>query len=63
MFKKIQDDLKNESAKLANECKAIKTSISQYINGIDCDKDNTDFIEVEKAKSGNLTTEDIIILL
>ena len=63
LFKKIQDNLKNESAKLANECKAIKTSISQYINGIDCDKDNTDFIEVEKAKSGNLTTEDIIILL
>lgn len=62
-FKDLQEKLKRESGNLFDECETIRKSIDQYIGGIVCDKDNTDFIEVEKAKSGDLTTEDTILLL
>ena len=63
LFQDLQDRLKRESGKLADECEIIKRSISQYIGGIVCDEDNTDFIDVTKAKNGNLTIEDTIALL
>ena len=63
LFQELQERLKRESGKLSNECDVIKRSISQYINGIVCDEDNTDFIEVSKAKNGHLTTEDTMALL
>ena len=63
LFRDLQDRLKRESGKLSDECEVIKRSISQYIGGIVCDEDNTDFIEVSKAKSGNMTIEDTIALL
>lgn len=62
-FSVLQERLKRESANLADECTIIKRSISQYVDGITCDRDNTDYFEVEKAKSGNLSTEDIIELI
>ena len=63
LFRDLQDRLKRESGKLSDECEVIKRSISQYIGGIVCDEDNTDFIEVSKAKNGNMTIEDTIALL
>ena len=63
LFQDLQDKLKRESGKLAEECDYIKKSIEQYISGIICDEDSTDSIEVEKAKSGNLTIEDTILLI
>ena len=62
-FASLQERLKRESGKLSDECEIIKRSISQYIAGIVCDADSTDFIEVKKAKEGELLTEDIISLL
>lgn len=62
-FADLQDRLKRESGKLSDECEAIKRSIKQYIDGIVCDEDNTDFSEVKKAKNGDLTIEDTILLL
>ena len=59
----MQERLKRESGALADECDTIKTSIAQYFGGIVCDEDNADSIEVEKAKKGNLTTEDTVVLL
>ena len=63
LFSNLQERLKRESGALADECDTIKRSIAQYIGGIVCDEDNADSIEVEKAKKGNLTTEDTVALL
>lgn len=62
-FRDLQEQLKRESGKLSDECDVIKRSISQYISGIVCDEDNTDYIEVAKAKKGDVTIEDTIALL
>lgn len=62
-FADLQERLKRESGALADECATIKQSISQYIGGIVCDEDNADSIGVEKAKDGDLTTEDTVALL
>ena len=46
LFQDLQERLKRESGKLADECEVIKRSIAQYVNGVVCDEDNTDYIEV-----------------
>lgn len=56
----LQEKLKAESRKLADECDGIKSSINQYINGIVSNEDNPG---VTKAKNGELTTEEITELL
>lgn len=63
LFGDLQERLKRESSKLSDECDTIKRSISQYIGGIVCDEDNTDYIEVSKAKNGSLPTEEVLTLL
>ena len=63
LFGDLQERLKRESGKLSDECDTIKKSIFQYIGGIVCDEDNTDYIEVSKAKNGSLPTEEVIKLL
>lgn len=62
-FSNLQERLKRESSSLSDECTTIKRSIAQYINGIVCDEDSVDSIEVEKAKEGKLTTEDTVALI
>lgn len=62
LFGDLQERLKRESSKLSDECDTIKRSISQYIGGIVCNEDNTDYIEVSKAKNGNLPTEEVLTL-
>ena len=63
LFSDLQERLKRESGALEEKCAEIKRGIFQYIGGIVCDEDNADFIEVEKAKNGDLTTEDTVTLL
>lgn len=63
LYSNLQEKLKRESADLADECDAIKNSIAQYIDGIICDENNIDFIEVQKAKNNELTIEDTITLI
>jgi len=59
----LQEKLKSESGNLSREYEAIKSSIEQYIGGIVCDEDNADFIQAKKAKTGEMTTEEIVLLL
>ena len=59
----LQERLKRETSELASECDRIRRSIAQYIGGIVCDEDNTDSIELEKAKKGDMTVEDTVALL
>ena len=62
-FQSLQERLKRESNNLNDQCEAIRRSVEQYVGGILCDEDDTDFIEVGKAKQGELTIEDTILLL
>lgn len=63
LFSKLQERLKSEASALKSSCDGINKAISQYINSIVCDEDNLNFIEVSKAKEGNLTVEDTLALL
>ncbi len=63
LYSTLQDRLRRESGSLADECETIKRSIAQYIGGIVCDIDSVTSLEVEKAKRGDLTTEDTVALI
>lgn len=62
-FSDLQERLKSEYGTAAEKCADVRMSISQYTDGIVCQNEHPNFNEVEKAKSGNLTTEDTLILL
>lgn len=61
-FASLQERLKRESGSLSEECTTIRQSMSQYIGGIVCEQSSAVFLEVEKAKKGDLTTEDTLAL-
>ncbi len=63
LFSDLQERLKKEAGTLSDECISIKQSINQYIDGIVCDEASVDSIEVEKAKKGDLTAEDTVVLI
>ena len=63
LFSNLQEKLKRESGTLSDECTSIRRSISQYIHGIECDEDHVAIIEVNKAKKGDLSVEDTIVLI
>lgn len=63
LFSDLQERLKRESENLNNTCQTIRRSITQYIGGIVCDEEYPDFKSVEDARSGNMTTEDTLMLL
>lgn len=63
LYSTLQDRLRRESGSLADECETIKRSIAQYIGGIVCDRNSVTSLEVEKAKKGDLTTEDTVALI
>ena len=62
-FATLQDKLKKETSQLADVCEATKRSLSQYVDGILCDQESPDYIDVKKAKAGELTTQDVVLLL
>ncbi len=62
-FSSLQESLKRETGVLSDECSAIRSSISQYVDGTLCDEDNLNYKEVIKAKNGELTTSDTIELI
>lgn len=63
LFSNLQDRLKKETGSLSDECATIRRSMEQYVGGIVCNEDSVDSIEVEKAKKGELTTEDTVALI
>lgn len=62
-FSNLQIRLKKETDTLSGECTAIRQSIKQYIDGIECDSDSVEAIDVKKAQKGEQTTEDTVLLL
>ncbi len=62
-FKTLQEKLKNDSAELSHKCDQVRTSVSQYICGIQYDEESLFAFQAEKAKNGELLTEDVIELI
>jgi exonuclease SbcC len=62
-YLKLQDKLKDESAKLSGEYKDLQKSIKQYIEGIMCKTDDVLEIEIGKAKFGLLPADEVMKLL
>lgn len=62
-YHSLQDLLKSNSSTLKKTYDEISASIKQYIDGIVCDEDDVLFLELEKAKSEQLPTDDVFDLL
>lgn len=62
-FRTLQDKLKSESSELGHKCEQVRISANQYVSGILCDEDDMLTFQVEKAKNGEMLTEDIIELI
>ncbi len=62
-YQDLQDALKTESGALNRQFESTRDSVKQYIDGILCDEEDVLSIEVDKAKDGELPTEEILNLL
>ena len=62
-FLKLQDRLDQKYRELYGEVQDGKKAISQYISGIQCDKDDVLSIDVDKAKAGEMPVADVAELL
>lgn len=62
-FLELQERLKSESGSWARQWELERNSIRQYIDGIQCEKDDLLSLEVDMAKEGKLSVEDTLNLL
>ncbi len=63
LYNRFQERLKSESGELSRRYDALRSSMSQYIDGILCPEDDVRSFEVKKAKDGQLPFEEISVLL
>lgn len=57
-YQTLQERLKGESAGLLKVCESLRGSVKQYMDGVICRPDDIFEIELEKAKSGEITFTD-----
>ena len=62
-YETFQNRLKEEFLALSRECENERRSIRQYISGIRCEDGDLRRPEVEQARAGELTTEEVFQLL
>ncbi len=62
-FRKLQDELKNELIHLKSECEKEALGTTQKINGIKCSENDELYSEIQKAKSGELFTDETVLLI
>lgn len=62
-YQRLQIELENKRKAVYGQVEDGKKSVNQYVSGICVDEDDVLEIEVNKAKSEQMTTEDIIELL
>ncbi|MCR5655630.1 MAG: SMC family ATPase [Lachnospiraceae bacterium] len=62
-YEKLQKRLSEESDALSSQVADGRKSVEQYISGINVEETDPLSLEVEKAKKGEMTTEDVIGLL
>lgn len=53
-FDLLQERLKAESGRLHNEVDSLNQSVRQYIESIKCDEEDREYIDIEKAKQGEI---------
>lgn len=59
----LQEQLKRETSLLNGEYERMKESISQYIKGIECDKENILQANIWEAKEGKKSLEELFAIL
>ena len=57
LYQRLQDDLKQEAAALAQRCDAGRRSVEQYIAGVMCPEDDPAFPSLEAARQGKLPAQ------
>ena len=62
-FQTLQMRLSQQTKDLKDTCALLGNSIKQYVIGIVCEQDSVHSIGVQKAKNGELTTADTLVLL
>lgn len=62
-YQKLQFSLEDKRKKIYGQVEDEKKSVSQYIGDISVDEDDVLCIEVDKAKKGELVTEDVLSLI
>ncbi len=62
-YQTLQNRLDEAFKEIYGRVQDGKKSIEQYISGIRCDRDSVHSSQVEKAGKGELTTEDVVLLL
>ena len=63
LYQTLQGKLEDQRKEIYGQVEDGKKSVKQYILGIQVDKDDVLSIDVEKAQSGQMTTEDVVELL
>ena len=63
LFGVLQDKLKAANSQVRDEYYAASESVRQYIGGITCAEDDVKYIEVRKAKSGELPFAETLALI
>lgn len=62
-YQKLQERLKEESGALHNDCQALKNALLQYAAGLLCDEAAEREERVQKARTGDLPTAEILTVL
>ena len=63
LYQTLQAKLSSSAAELNRQLDQAKLATEVYVKGIACSGDSLLFLDVEKAKAGNMLTADIIVLL
>lgn len=62
-YKTLQDELKRIYLEVSNELEACAQSMEQYVRGIMCSEESAFYGELERAKNGELSADEILKLL
>ncbi len=63
LYQIFADRSRRDFAALTAEMTQGRESIRQYVQGIACGEDDPASVEVDRAKGGNMSTEDILLLI
>ena len=63
LYELLQKRLRDDVIALNKKCRDVKLSISQYVSGIQCARENPDSVLVDRAKEGELPVEEICTVI
>ena len=59
----LQKEINADFYQVSGECEDIRKSMEQYVEGVQCSEEHEFFTELEAAKEGRLSMEEVVILL